>query len=144
MTLKIFLFGLFIFLIAFTSCTDDSKDEINCELKIKIIDNLDNNLLETGFYNSDTIFLFQDTYETKSYFDIESAESILSMATRILNTFNPDHEIFLYLNHFDTDTLEITYEIDPAIQCLGGFNLKTIKHNGQELIKKGDTYIIEK
>ena len=144
MNLKRIVFGLLIVLIIFESCSDNSDENICCELKIKIIDNLDNNLLETRFYNSDTIFLFQDNIETKSYFDIDSVANILSLSTRILDTYNMNNEFILYLNQLDTDTLKIEYENDPNIQCLGGLKLKFLKHNGQLVEKHNDVYFIMK
>lgn len=138
------LFGLFIILIIFTSCSNDSEDEISCELKLKILDSQDNNLVETGFYNSDTVFIYQENLETKSNFDYDNIESTLSISTSVFNVDNMDNDFLLYLNHMDTDTLKIDYERDPTVPCLGGLVLKGVIHNGQELTKQGDIYIIEK
>lgn len=136
---------VFSFLIIFTGCSDNSEDEISCELKLKIMDNQDNNLLETGFYNSDTIFLFQDNLEYKYSFDYDNVEYVLSISTVELRNYNMDNDFLLYLNMSDTDTLKINYERDPSVPCLGGgLIIKGLKYNGLEITKLDDYYIILK
>ncbi|NOQ26448.1 MAG: hypothetical protein GQ564_13910 [Bacteroidales bacterium] len=147
MRFKINAFGLFISLIIFTACPDNSEEEFNCELKFKIIDrhNNNNNLLQTSIYNSDTIYLFQDNLEIKSVFSFNNVENTLSISTGQLNTYNMDRDFLLYLNKHDTDTLKINYERDPSTPCLGsGLIIKSLKCNGHELSQQGDFYIIEK
>lgn len=145
MRLMKIIFGLCISVIIFTACPDNSEDEFNCELKFKIIDKQSNNLLQTSFYNSDTIYLFQDNLKIKSAFNFNNVEYTLLISTGQLNTYNMDKDFLLYLNKEDTDTLKMNYERDPSIPCFGGgLIIKSLKYNGLELSKQGDFYIIEK
>lgn len=138
-------FGLFISLIIFTACPDNSDDEFNCELKFKIIDRQNNNLLQTSFYNSDTIYLFQDNLEIKSVFSFNKVENTLSISTMQLNTYNMDRDFLLYLNKQDIDTLTMNYERDPSTPCLGnGLIIKSLNYNGHDLSQQRDFYLIEK
>jgi hypothetical protein len=137
--------GLICFLIIFTACPDNSDDEFSCELKMKIIDNRHNNLLETSFYNSDTILLFQDNTDFKSTFRFDDIEYVLSITTGELRNFDLDRDLIFYLNMTDTDTLKISYETDPTNPCLGGgMTITGVNYNGQDLILEGDVYKIIK
>jgi hypothetical protein len=138
------VFSFFAFWFILASCSNDNEDQFDCEVKFEIINNNDTNLFEIGAYDSDTVFIFQDNSEEKSFFEYDSETNILSISVKVFNTENIDSEFYLYLNHLDKDTLTINYERDPTIPCSGGLVLNGINYNGSFLTKQGDIYYIEK